>query len=142
MSQAVGTKALPPLSAVDAPWLNDNHTHTANNPWRTYGKMSDMVAPTPAGLWVLLDEDEHSINDAGFGVSMGLPTRWVDWPGTYHNSACGIAFGDGHAEIHKWIDPRTKVKGGDIKPRSQPDNPDILWLQKRTSSNILTGEPP
>ena len=141
MSQAVGTEAIPPLRAVDGIWLNGNHNHKANNPWRTYGKFADMVAPTPAGLWVLLDEDESSINDAGFAVAMDLPTRWVDWPGTYHNLACGIAFADAHAEIHKWTDPRTRVMGGDVKPRSQPDSRDILWLQKRTSSNVLTGEP-
>ena len=141
MSQAVGTEAIPPLRAVDGIWLNGNHDHKANNPWRTYGKFADMVAPTPAGLWVLVDEDESSINDAGFAVAMDLPTRWVDWPGTYHNLACGIAFADAHAEIHKWTDPRTRVIGGDVKPRSQPDSRDILWLQKRTSSNVLTGEP-
>src|SRR5437762_1402650 len=46
MSQAVGTEAIPPLRAVDGIWLNGNHDHKASNPWRTYGKFADMVAPT------------------------------------------------------------------------------------------------
>ncbi|HEV2391378.1 MAG TPA: prepilin-type N-terminal cleavage/methylation domain-containing protein [Verrucomicrobiae bacterium] len=143
MSQAVGTKPLPPLSAVDAPWLDGKHHNKANDPWRTYGKFADMTAPGPAGLWVLLDEDEYSINDAQFAVSMAMPTAWVDVPGSYHNFACGIAFADAHSEIHKWTDPRTAV-GAKIKragSRNQPGNKDILWLQKRTSSNVVTGEP-
>jgi hypothetical protein len=50
-------------------------------------------------------------------------------------------FADGHAEVHKWIDSRTKPAvqkgqlmggvGGDRK--SQPGNPDIKWLQERSS---------
>ena len=47
-----------------------------------------------------------------------LPTRWsirritairiIDYPASYHDGAAGITFMDGHAEIHKWLDPRTK----------------------------------
>src|SRR5207253_6884067 len=37
----------------------------------------------------------------------------------YHNGACGFAFSDGHAEIHKW-------KGSTIKKLScWPTNPQI-----------------
>lgn len=143
MSQAVGTKPLPPRQAVDGVWLTGTYGHTANQPWRTYGRFADMIQPAPSGLWVLLDEDEYSINDAQFAVSMRIPTHWVDVPGTYHNFACGIAFADGHSEIHKWTDPRTAV-GAKIREkgsRDQTGNNDILWLQRRTSSNVLTGEP-
>jgi prepilin-type N-terminal cleavage/methylation domain-containing protein/prepilin-type processing-associated H-X9-DG protein len=143
MSQAVGTKPLAPLAAVDAPWLDGRHGNRASDPWRTYGRFADMIAPPPSMLWVLLDEDEYSINDAQFAVSMALATGWIDVPGSYHNFACGIAFADGHSEIHKWTDPRTAV-GARISQhgsRDQPRNADILWLQKRTSSNALTGGP-
>lgn len=143
MNQAVGTKPLPPRQAVDAPWLDGHHGNLANAPWRTYGRFADMTVPSPSDLWVLLDEDECSINDAQFAVSMALPTAWIDVPGSYHNFACGIAFADAHSEIHKWTDPRTAVGARIHQPgiRNQPGNRDILWLQRRTSSNALTGEP-
>ena len=63
-------------------------------------------------------------------------------PAAYHNGACGFMFADGHAEIHKWVDPRTEppiiknqlmdggVGGG---RKEQPGNMDIRWLQQRTS---------
>jgi len=143
MSQAVGTKPLPPPQAVDGPWLTGTYGHKANQPWRTYGRFADMVKPPPSGLWVLLDEDEYGINDAQFAVSMRIPTHWVDMPGTYHNFACGIAFADGHSEIHKWTDPRTALgpKVNQQGSRDQTGNKDILWLQGRTSSTVLTGAP-
>src|SRR5207237_7580903 len=64
--------------------------------------------PTPAGLFVTLDEHPDSIND-GFlqtdphaDISQWKPQHWNDLPATYHDGACGFAFADGHAEIHKF----------------------------------------
>ena len=63
-------------------------------------KFSEFLYPTPAEAWVFMDEHPDSINDAGnFAPHQ---TSWVDVPATYHNGACGVAFADGHAEIHKW----------------------------------------
>ncbi len=142
MSQAVGTKPLPPQAAVDAPWLDGKHGNTANNPWRTYGRFADMTAPSPATLWVLVDEDEHLINDAAFAVAMTQPEQIIDWPGRYHNGSAGLAFADGHSEIHRWLDPRTKIPSNyrsDPKDylthKIQPGNQDIVWLQRRTSAS-------
>ena len=142
MSQAVGTKPLPPLSAVDAPWLDGKHGNTAHGPWRTYGRLSDMVAPGPASLWVLIDEDDHLINDAAFAVAMTRPEQIIDWPGRYHDSAAGLAFADGHSEIHRWLDPRTRIPGNYasnpkdyLAYKIQPGNRDIIWLQQRTSAS-------
>ncbi|MFO1513150.1 MAG: hypothetical protein U1F83_09600 [Verrucomicrobiota bacterium] len=57
------------------------------------------MAATPASvIWVYLDEDSYSLNDGGFGFGMNTP-EWIDWPGTYHNLACGFAFADGHSRF-------------------------------------------
>jgi prepilin-type N-terminal cleavage/methylation domain-containing protein len=150
MNQAVGTKSLPPAEPVDAPWLdgknNTGRYNKHNQPWRTYGRFSDMVAPLPAALWVFLDEEERSINDAGFAVDMTLPTHFQDWPGTYHDLACGFAFADGHSEIHKWTDGNTRLTGPweprhYTTPPVRANNPDVLWLQERTSSRAMPAEP-
>src|SRR6266487_2223425 len=69
MSQAVGTKATPPLAPVDGVWLDGTRRHVRNHPWRTYGTVADMVAPAPSGLWVFLDEDEHLISALGRRLS-------------------------------------------------------------------------
>jgi prepilin-type processing-associated H-X9-DG protein len=63
-------------------------------------------------------------------------------PAAYHNGACGFLFADGHAEIHKWLDPRTKppvvknqgMDGGIFGSRKeQPGDVDIVWIRQRSS---------
>ena len=71
-----------------------------------------MLKPGPANTYVLLDERQDSINDGYFVVEMdGYPdpdtTELIDYPASYHGRAEGLSFADGHAEIHKWVDPDT-----------------------------------
>ena len=139
MNQAVGTKPLI-RAAVDGPWLDGSHAHKANHPYYTYGRFADMVRPSPANLWVLIDEDPLNISDGAFAVSMSRPTSVLDWPGAYHNSAAGVHFADGHTETHKWLDARTSPGGRVSKGLHPqlPENPDILWLQQRTSASSVS----
>ncbi len=149
MNQAVGTvcakfksgggHAGVPNVATDNPWADGNHGNKLNKPWRGYGKPGDMVDPGPAMTFTVLDEDYWSINDGGFGVSCAI-AEWVDWPGTYHNGACGFGFADGHSEIHKWVDSRTKVKvvrgQGQVGRLSvaKPLSVDWVWISQRASA--------
>lgn len=120
-------------------------THGAG--FRTYLRESDFVDPGPAKTWLLVDQREDSVNHPGFGVMMyGWPDhpeyfRFLqDFPASYHHRAGGLAFVDGHAEIHRWRDERTMpplakgdnrlVKRGLVP---SPHNPDIHWLQERTT---------
>ena len=75
------------------------------NPWRCYGKSSDIVFPTKT--WVLVDEHPDSINDAACAVQMY--GNIIDFPASYHNGACGFAFADGHAEVHRWVGSKIKA---------------------------------
>jgi prepilin-type N-terminal cleavage/methylation domain-containing protein/prepilin-type processing-associated H-X9-DG protein len=143
MSQAVGTicpgydkapdqhNGAPTLS-VNGPWLNNHRTHRRDSPWHTYGKLSDIHAPGPSMLWVLIDEDLENLNDAAFAVGMESPA-WFDVPGNYHNGGCGLAFADGHSESHKWL---TQLgKAGHAKPiTNSQDELDWQWLRDRTSA--------
>lgn len=113
--------------------------------WKVFRKQSDMLEPGPSMTWVLLDEREDSIND-GFWVTQmnGYPnaatTQIVDFPASYHNGAAGFSFADGHAEIKKWLDPRTMPKlrknGNITLGVSTPNNKDVVWLQQRATSKI------
>jgi prepilin-type N-terminal cleavage/methylation domain-containing protein len=136
MSQAVGTD--PYTSGgklpVNGPWLDNAHNHVRNQTYYTYGKMSDFINPGASSTWILIDEDAKSINDGGFAVGM-KSAQWIDWPGTYHNNACGFAFADSHSEIHKWVDGRTKLKGSPSQ-LSVPNSKDWLWISQRTSASI------
>ena len=109
------------------------------NRYKVYIKSSDLLNPGPSNLYVLLDEHPDSINAGGFAnqmVQSPNSARIIDYPASYHNSAAGLSFADGHSEIKKWLDPRT------IKPinnRSMPlniaspNNKDMIWLSERTT---------
>jgi prepilin-type N-terminal cleavage/methylation domain-containing protein/prepilin-type processing-associated H-X9-DG protein len=117
-------------------------------PWDNYRKSTDIINPPPVGLWVFIDENPDSINDAAFAVDMdpsysGASAAFVDGPTLLHGGGCGLSFADGHAEMHKWRDPRTlgpqfqtKYNGnyGGVGFR-MPWNQDVAFMQYRTSAH-------
>jgi prepilin-type N-terminal cleavage/methylation domain-containing protein/prepilin-type processing-associated H-X9-DG protein len=115
---------------------------TPSPPWRTYMNLSDIVYPSPANLWVLIDENPDSVNDGAFAVVMDRQkwgACWMDGPTTLHGGKASISFADGHAEIRKWKDPQTltmKVTYREEFPYNllQPYNLDVQWLQDRTTA--------
>jgi prepilin-type N-terminal cleavage/methylation domain-containing protein/prepilin-type processing-associated H-X9-DG protein len=111
--------------------------------WRIYRKYSDILDPGPSNTFVFLDEREDTINDGMFVVDMtGYPNldaiQRVDLPASYHNSSGGFSFADGHAEIKRWRDERTKppYKPGVVTPYGpfpSPRNMDLRWMQDRAT---------
>lgn len=128
-SQAIGYNAT-------AGWLN-----RGEQGWKIFRKLSDI--PQPVNTWVYLDEHPDSINDGGFAVQMSSNSRarrLIDFPGSYHNGAADFSFMDGHAEVKKWIDPRTiapvTYTGTMQLNVPQPGSLDVEWLIERTSVKI------
>lgn len=107
--------------------------------FRSIITLNDFIDPPPAQTWVFIDEHEDSIDDGWFAVNMadrGAATMIANYPASYHNGAGGLSFADGHAEIHKWLDPRTRIKVTKTYiPLNipSPNNRDIAWLQERTT---------
>jgi prepilin-type N-terminal cleavage/methylation domain-containing protein/prepilin-type processing-associated H-X9-DG protein len=106
-----------------------------------YKKTGDVVRPGPAMTLVFLDERCDSINDSEWCTSMNgwpdQPQQWImiDFPASYHAGAGGLAFVDGHSEIHRWRDPRTvppigKLPGLNIP---SPNNRDVYWMMERST---------
>jgi prepilin-type N-terminal cleavage/methylation domain-containing protein/prepilin-type processing-associated H-X9-DG protein len=107
-----------------------------------YHKASDLSIPGSSKIWLLLDENPWSINDAFFAISP-QDTSWGDHPASYHNHACGMSFCDGHAEIHKWIDPAVytySLADAAAKLDPTPVNPsDLHWIE--AASTYWDGTP-
>jgi prepilin-type N-terminal cleavage/methylation domain-containing protein/prepilin-type processing-associated H-X9-DG protein len=127
-------------------WMGMNqgeHTWFGGPEFRAYLKLSDVIDPGPSMTWVLIDEHPDSINDGFFVIQMiGYPNpaaaQLPDFPASYHNGAGGLSFADGHAEIKKWIDPRTMppIKQSTVTAIGQANNPDVVWLWERTTRFI------
>jgi prepilin-type N-terminal cleavage/methylation domain-containing protein/prepilin-type processing-associated H-X9-DG protein len=102
-----------------------------------FAKTTQIVKPSPSEALVFLDEREDSIDDGYFAVDMAASAQMVNFPGSFHNKAGGLTFADGHAEVHKWVDPRTTppfVKGKKREFTSMKDNRDLRWLQDHATS--------
>jgi prepilin-type processing-associated H-X9-DG protein len=140
MNEQLGTYH--PYRTLDhhPPWVTD---------WMwslTVKKAADIRNPGPAQCSVFLEAREDAIEDSHFlvapyGFREASPAlyRLVDFPGNYHNGAGNLTFADGHAESHRWRDPRTKpplVRDHPIlrtvEGLSCPGNPDVQWIQQRT----------
>ncbi len=139
MSQAVGTNPyMGGRSAVPGPWLSGSLNWAPSTTWYTFGKTSSMLRPGPANTFTIVDEDKYSINDAALAtVGPKDPPIYemIDWPGTYHGGAYGVAFGDNHSELHKQKDKRSYCPD----PASVMDIPndlDIWWLSVKTTALI------
>ncbi len=127
--------------SMDA-WFNSVDVLSFGN-GRVYKKLSDVNDPGPTGTWLFLDEREDSINDGEFVVGMSgypdQPQQWkiVDFPASYHGSACGFSFVDGHSEIKRWKDVRTmpQLKKGQTLGLNvgSPNNPDVYWMMDHST---------
>ena len=116
-------------------WLNPIGT-----PWsgimRIYKKQTEITQPGPSDLWVLMDENPDTINDAYLVCDPSSTTSWEDIPASYHGNAGGIVFADGHAESRKWTDPAILAKSGisvGMPSLQAPSYKDLRWLQSHST---------
>ena len=123
-------------------WFNgsDADSFSGCSGYFKYTTMGSVRQPGPAMTFVFLDERQDSINDGEFCTSMkGFPDQpsdfqLIDIPASYHGGCGGLAFADGHSEIHKWRDSRTMPAIGNARHRaSSPDNPDCYWLAEHST---------
>jgi prepilin-type N-terminal cleavage/methylation domain-containing protein/prepilin-type processing-associated H-X9-DG protein len=73
----------------------------------TATKLTELVKPGPAMVYVFLDEHPDSINDSLFVMLAGRPpvaAEWRDVPASMHCGGGNLSFVDGHSEIHKWLE--------------------------------------
>ena len=134
-----GTVVLPRVRSVSMNgWMATTFTwpDIADQRWVIFNSATSIRIP--AGTFVFHDERPDSIDDSYFGVEMEK-SGFGNWPGSNHAGAGNFSFADGHVETHRWRDPRTSppVRQGHYVwagySTSQPNNPDIAWLQERTT---------
>jgi len=124
-------------------WVNE----PGGGIFRTFTKLSDFR--NPSQIIVFVDEREDGLNDGFFNIGVSgyrpddpsqmNPAEWIilDFPASYHNGGAGFSFADGHAEIKRWVDSRTKPKltPGTPLPLGvlSPNNKDVLWMMERAT---------
>lgn len=118
--------------------------------WQEVLSTSDMVNPDPQTTFILAVQREDGINDTWYRVDAdrGL----VENPASYHNGGDNLVFGDGHVELHRWIDPRTTPSinrsksswhvGPNVGEGWAHDNVDINWLRHHASATKWSSPSP
>jgi prepilin-type N-terminal cleavage/methylation domain-containing protein/prepilin-type processing-associated H-X9-DG protein len=101
-------------------------------------KTGDFHTPGPSDCWVFSDEHPDSIDDAVMYTASFAVTSFTELPGAQHGGACGMAYADGHAEVHKWkgkaISQPVTYKPQDQIPCLITD-PDMIFLAEHTPAN-------
>lgn len=99
--------------------------------YAVFAKDSDI--PRPSEIWVMLDEDEKSIND-GFFMTDPTAAVWLEFPAISehrHNFSYTLSFADGHSEIWRYRDPRTLAV---VAPnQDQQNNLDLIRLARAST---------
>ena len=97
-----------------------------------YAKDSDI--PHPEQMFVLVEEDERSIND-GFFITDPTARVWIDFPATSlsrHNGTYVLNFADGHSSAWRLNDPKTFQVS--LNKTEQPGNTDLARLARATAT--------
>lgn len=124
---------------------SENRPYTAG--YRQFLTLASIVDPAPSKCFVFIEEREDSINDPWFPIDMSnyVPPSpanavMVDYPGEYHDGGAVLSFVDGHVELWRWQDGRTRpaLRPGQLLPLGlpSPNNPDVLRLQSAASSLV------
>jgi len=118
-------------------WAVDPKELTPN--YEVFLKTSDLASP--AKLFTFQDVHPDSICYPAFMVYMPDKMEgFFHYPSSLHNRRGILTFADGHAETHKWTDPRTMppVSGSVLMHwDTEPTNADLAWIRARTTCSTL-----
>ena len=111
-------------------WLNGTEWPQVNG--RNYCRITkDSHLPSPAKVFVFLDEHENTIQDGHFGINRPGFDEWVDTASDRHSRGCNLSFADGRAEHWKWASPKTVgFAEHNVPTRNSSDRQDLRRLQE------------
>ena len=114
-------------------WMGSRYmeTYSGQSGFRTFVKDTETATAGPAALWVLNDEHEASIDDGWFLVTMDDSQPFASFPATRHQQGYNLNFADGHAQVFKLRDPKTKFP---TTPKISQKNSDWLRLKSVTTT--------
>jgi prepilin-type processing-associated H-X9-DG protein len=97
---------------------------------RTNTKISQLWRPSDS--YVTLEEaDPRGANLGSWTLRLDM-VQWNDILTVWHSNQGTIAYADGHAVLHKWVDPRT-IEMSRLQQFRQPalNNDDFVYLRTR-----------
>jgi prepilin-type N-terminal cleavage/methylation domain-containing protein/prepilin-type processing-associated H-X9-DG protein len=138
-------RAIAPMLPVPMPRVRslsmNCYVGTGSRTWTTPSRYQlctkAVQIKSPVNMFVVLDEREDGINDGWFASDPDVLYQIIDFPASYHGNAGGFSFADGHSEIHKWLDGRTRpiLQQGQTLPLNVnlPGDKDVYWLAQHAA---------
>lgn len=116
--------------------LTANGMNPMRHDQRQFLTLADI--PDPSGMYVFLEEQADSLNDAYFWMDN---SGWLDIPGSYHSGGCDFSYADGHCSVHTWRSSKTKIPVDYTAERHwHPVDPegleDVAWLRLHASVDV------
>jgi prepilin-type N-terminal cleavage/methylation domain-containing protein len=113
-------------------WMGSRYmeTYQRTNDFRSFVRESELASGGPSRLWVILDENELSIDDAWFLVTMDDSRPFASLPAARHSRGYGLNFADAHVELFRLRDPLSGAESGN---RLTAKNVDWLRLKQVTT---------
>ena len=105
-----------------------------------YEKFTQIRHPAPSDLFVMIDENSDTQEDAEFGCPpIGGEFQeyiWWDMPADRHNQGANLSFADGHTERWKWVFPKTAYELGEpVATQETADYQRIRHAMKQPADN-------
>lgn len=105
--------------------------------YRTFVRESELASGGPSLLWVIIDEDELTIDDDWFLVDMNADKPFSSFPAGRHQRGYELNFTDGHVEHIRYRDATTVIpSAANLLPQNATANSDWLQLQHVTTSSL------
>lgn len=84
-----------------------------------------MNIKAPATKYIFVEEDHVGLNSNwGSWILDPKGKKWHDGMAILHHKKACLAFADGHAEIHTWVDKSTLIKIGQLHEQHVTPDPD------------------
>jgi prepilin-type N-terminal cleavage/methylation domain-containing protein len=141
--ETFGNKKLPVVRSYGmnafVGWKGASYRDNPATNYRLYTRTTDFTQPGPSDIFVFSEIHHDSICRPFYGLIM-TSSSFYHVPANYHKPSSTFTFADGHAEIHKWVDPRTynPPKTLSWHDHSYPvaNSRDVAWLQQHASVRV------
>ena len=94
-------------------------------------KFSDIKDPGSTQANFFVDENAESIDDGYFAVDSWQSTYWRNTIASRHGNGGLVSFADGHAELWRWIEAKTRLLKG-LNANTTPGDRDLRRLKEAT----------
>jgi len=101
-------------------------------------KFTDVKDPGPSSANFFVDEQSDpnpslcSIDDGYFAVDSFQSATWRNPPASRHGNGGVLSFSDGHAELWRWVETKTRLLKGPYPAATRPIDRDLIRLKKAT----------